>query len=391
MGNWVAFNPAPGEFNRTYASIMMEIVDRLERHGIYALIDLHQDGLSKQWCQWDGVPGWVLKKSVTQHQFPWPLKGEVGNRSKDFDCHLNYDTRLAEAVGQAYDDLYLNNHGAVIGYETMNEPFAGNVEADPLLFLPGVAGKRLMQMHEAVAAGIRKHDDRHVIFYEPVTWGMILQHSITGSGFDHVPGGPQYKNMSVLSWHYYCSSFVSPSDKAAKRKILCDKLLDPRVFDTVEYDVAKTGGALMMTEGLGTTEPEPEIRDIQDRLDSRIYSWISWNYATGAYWEPPASWQQDFARTYARAVAGSPVRMTFDRLSGAFDLCFQLDRLVTTPTEIFASQKYTYPNGMTINLTANVKAAQDGDLILVIKNDAVEEGDENACVSVRRRPSAIFV
>ena len=42
--------------------------------------------------------------------------------------------------------------------------------AHPSLLLPGEAGrKNLARMHEAVAKEIRKNDDRHLIFYEPVT------------------------------------------------------------------------------------------------------------------------------------------------------------------------------------------------------------------------------
>ena len=52
---------------------------------------------------------------------------------------------------------------AVLGYETMNEPFAGDVYADPALLLPGVAGrKNLARLHEACAAAIREKDTRHV-------------------------------------------------------------------------------------------------------------------------------------------------------------------------------------------------------------------------------------
>lgn len=43
-----------------------------------------------------------------------------------------------------------------------------------------------------MAAGIRKHDTEHIIFFEPVTWGMIFDGNITGSGYTHVPGGEQY-------------------------------------------------------------------------------------------------------------------------------------------------------------------------------------------------------
>ena len=61
---------------------------------------------------------------------------------------------MVHCISSAFDGC----HSQVLGYETMNEPFAGNVHANPLLYLPGVAGKHLMRMHEAVAAGIRKHD-----------------------------------------------------------------------------------------------------------------------------------------------------------------------------------------------------------------------------------------
>ena len=51
----------------------------------------------------------------------------------------------------------------------MNEPFPGNLFADVTLALPGEAGrKNLQRMNDKVAAAITQHDDKHVIFYEPV-------------------------------------------------------------------------------------------------------------------------------------------------------------------------------------------------------------------------------
>lgn len=82
----------------------------------------------------------------------------------------------------------------IIGMEIMNEPFAGDTYSDPSLFLPGVAGsKNLARMNEAVAKGIREVDEDAVIFYEPVTWGMIFDGKIAGSGFDQVPGGDEVR------------------------------------------------------------------------------------------------------------------------------------------------------------------------------------------------------
>ena len=56
---WTGFNPQPGVFNFTYARIMTDIIDRFSKHGIYTLIDLHQDGLSSRFCNYDGAPEWV--------------------------------------------------------------------------------------------------------------------------------------------------------------------------------------------------------------------------------------------------------------------------------------------------------------------------------------------
>lgn len=44
------------------------------------------------------------------------------------------------------------NEKAVIGYELINEPFAGNIWADPLYFVPGEAGSHnLMPMYDNIA------------------------------------------------------------------------------------------------------------------------------------------------------------------------------------------------------------------------------------------------
>eukprot|EP00854_Cymbomonas_tetramitiformis_P014824 gene14824-17524_t len=170
---WSGFNGAgPGQFNMTYAQQVGKIVQKL----------------ANKFCLYDGAPLWVVNKSVSAHAFPWPLKGDCGSRSWGTN-------EISEAAGSAYQDLYDNRGGmlddwinfweksasvwkntsSIIGYELINEPFAGNWFKDPLLLLPGVAGeKNLMRSYDAAAAGIRKHDDRRIIFYEPVTWGMIF-------------------------------------------------------------------------------------------------------------------------------------------------------------------------------------------------------------------------
>lgn len=42
-------------------------------------------------------------------------------------------------------------------------------------------------------------------FFESVTWDE------TGIGFEEVPGGSEYRNRSVISWHFYIPPMVSLS------------------------------------------------------------------------------------------------------------------------------------------------------------------------------------
>ena len=105
-------------------------------------------------------------------------------------------------------------------------------DADPSILIPGVAGKKnLERMHDSVAEQIRRVDTRHNIFFEPVTWGMVFDGTASGSGFDHVPGGPEYANRSVFSYHYYCASFVPDYQKSGFwRKTICDHTLVSALF-----------------------------------------------------------------------------------------------------------------------------------------------------------------
>ena len=149
---WSGYNNAgPGMFNETYFERQLAVVRKLASRGIHTLLDMHEDVLSSKFCLYDGAPLWVVNKSIPRHAFPWPLQGNCSSRGWMANT-------LTEAAGQAYQDLYDNTGGmlddlaafwarsarvwrdepAIIGYEVMNEPFAGDVFKDPLLFLPGV-------------------------------------------------------------------------------------------------------------------------------------------------------------------------------------------------------------------------------------------------------------
>ena len=65
---------------------------------------------------------------------------------------------------------------SVIGYELMNEPFAGNVfEEGHLKILPGIAGEEnLVPFYDIIQSEIRKIDDETIIFWEPVSTKLAI-------------------------------------------------------------------------------------------------------------------------------------------------------------------------------------------------------------------------
>ena len=407
---WSGFNPSPGVFNMTYAKTMQAIVARLGARGIYTLLDMHQDVMSSKFCLYDGVPLWVVNKSTPKHAFPWPL-GTPGVRNcSSRGWMIN---SLTEAAAHAYQDLFDNTNGMlddmaafwkksaevwrgnpnVLGYELINEPFAGDFFADPLILLPGNAGRlNLARMYEHVSAAVREVDDETIIFFEPVTWGMLFSGKIAGSGFTEVPGGPAYRNRSAFSFHYYCKTFSQ-----AGHGPLCDDVTGPLVMAAVKKDLALIGGSAMMTEGLSCDDDAmEECQFVANRLDGHLFSWTDYAVSQGDAWEPSPKREMMWARAYARAVAGTPLNMSFDGGTGKtnetgtrdFEFCFRPDPHATAPTEIFLASRWNWPGGARVDcneggaIKLTCTNASDADVLLV-EADEGAKAEEAACVRIR--------
>eukprot|EP00051_Salpingoeca_urceolata_P029767 m.7315 g.7315 ORF g.7315 m.7315 type:complete len:503 (+) comp2893_c0_seq2:2-1510(+) len=362
---WSGAQPAPGPagFNATYYSIMKQMVADLASHGIYTMLDMHQDGFSSMFCLYDGIPLWnAQRRTQPRHDFPWPLSG---NCSRFWEANF-----MTEAMGEAYQDLYNNHNGMqdaladfwahtatefrdtdIIGYELINEPWAGDVFADPLLFLPGQAGKiNLAPMYEELSAALRPNDPDHLIFFEPVTWGMIFNGSIAGSGFDHVPGGDAWRNASVFSYHYYCFFFSNDGKgETILQRGLCDGVLGELVFYASHKDADRLGGAAMLTEwGFDTTNCDPgaleENGAVMELADLTLASWSYWPTASGgALWKYGSSTVvecgvKSLSRAHLQAVAGTPTRQVYDPEGPTFTATFEFDPKITAPTLVYLPQ-----------------------------------------------------
>jgi endoglycosylceramidase len=134
---WSGLYPEKGVVNQSYVNEMVKIVQTLEEHGIWVIIDLHQDMLSSQFAAYDGAPAWILEQlPPPKHKYPWPFKNE----------YLGFGAYVTEACGFAFQCLYkninnferyfhdywttvaqiFNSTSSVLGYELINEPWVYN-------------------------------------------------------------------------------------------------------------------------------------------------------------------------------------------------------------------------------------------------------------------------
>merc|ERR1712129_193648 len=101
----------------------------------------------------------------------------------------------------------------------------------------------------------------------------------------------------------------------------------------------------MMTEGMQCyhSREEPECEYVMGELDKHQFSWMDWDFGMGN-----GSRAERWARTYAHAVAGQPLSMTFNHQTKEFHFCFEVNSAIQAPTTIFASTTYSYPNGYSV-------------------------------------------
>ncbi|EDQ88157.1 uncharacterized protein MONBRDRAFT_9488 [Monosiga brevicollis MX1] len=390
---WSGAQPTSNGFNQTYFDQIRAIVTTLADYEIYTFFDMHQDGFSSRFCLYDGIPLWVANRSVSRHAFPWPLSGDCSSRPWA-------ENEITEACGQAYQDLYDNHAGMrddyvafwvetarqfrdlpVLAYELINEPFAGDIYADPLLLLPGEAGaKNLQRLYDAVAPAIYEVDPTALLMYEPVTWGMIFNNTIVGSGFEHVPGGSVHSNTSILSFHLYCWLYdIGAGQPNNLRREGCEQLFDPQVFEAVLHDIETLGGSAMLTEfGATTCDVDRgsgrECGRIMDLADQYGFSYTMWpadeGYSDQTGWNVSFYRAQGYDRPLAVAVAGEVTTLAFNHTApdARFELCFEPDPKVTAPTILYASTGY-YPQGPTLSIPPGLTAVVNGTTV-TISHDA---------------------
>ena len=182
---WSGVEPEQGQINETYIDVLKEIVDGLQKNGIYTYLDMHQDVLTEV-ATYDGIPSWLSGQfRAPEHPYPWPMKDTSGYST--WACGY-FTQQIANGFQQLYTEhkeefanVWRNiaerfkGMSEILGYELLNEPWTGDFFEDLSILLPGNAGHDLLEpffnsAHEAV----RQVDTETLIFWEPVTYAYIV-------------------------------------------------------------------------------------------------------------------------------------------------------------------------------------------------------------------------
>lgn len=174
---WASIQHDREAYDEDYIDQMLEQLDLLDRYGLRAVVDMHQDVWSAQLGS-DGAPAWADPQCnvppnpdlagasgqwMVQYGSPaanaaWANFWNDGYAGLDPHCTGQVQSEFVQMWGHLSSRLA--DHPAVIGYDLLNEPWPS---APPEVF----EQLYLMPMYQRAAAAIREHDPTTPIFFEP--------------------------------------------------------------------------------------------------------------------------------------------------------------------------------------------------------------------------------
>ena len=336
---YTAVEPQPGAYDDAYIEKIRATERMLHRHGIFSLLDFHQD-LYNEKFDGEGFPDWAVLDDGLP---PEPLTGFPTSYVTSPGLNRAFDNLWANADGPGGTPIQRRFAAAwervassfkadpgALGYDVLNEPWPGSdfTTCVNTAGCPTFDAAKLAPFYRRVIAGIRAADRRHLVFYEP---NVLFN-------FDVDTNLPDFASRRLgFSFHDYCLLGLisgAPSTCAAA---------EGQVFDNADARAAESGDALLLSE-FGATDDVATLERLTGFADSHMVSWQEWHYCGCA--DPTTSGPGDtqalvrdpsqpprgsnvfrdklkaLARPYPQAIAGTPTRFSFDPASRRFELAY---------------------------------------------------------------------
>lgn len=389
---YTAVEPEPGRYDDRYLDQIVREVRLLARHGMFVLLDFHQD-MYNQRFQGGGFPDWAVRDDGLPAE---PKRG------------FPFNYWFMPALQRAYDHFWRNSPGpggvglqaryalawrevarrmrglpGLLGYDIMNEPAPGSRIADCSTWTgcPDFDRGPLTAFNKRVARAIRTVDRRHLVWHEPLA-GLAFGNPTATRGTGQRRAG--------FSFHMYCigvPGFVGGESRPCSR-------VNTDIFRQAEAVSRRTGNALLLTEfGADIRWPDSGIEAVE-LADRFMVGWQKWAYSNDTHVfgsrpvdplgilvddprRPPTganlarSRLELLARPYPQAIAGTPVRWSFDRAGRRFELVYRTRRAGGgrfsggAVTEVVVP-RLAYPRGYRVEVKGGRTASRPSARLLVI-------------------------
>ena len=369
---WEGVEPVRGQYNYTLLNEIKKMVQTAKKYNISILLDAHQDVLSRKFCG-EGLPDWAI---LSTDSFPKPVISDIQRDEFGYpvisEClkmvfakyYFSYD------VGKAFEDLYTNvdnladsfgnfwktvasqfkDESNVLGYEILNEPSFADVYKNWWEIIDfGYGDSHFLQpFYKKLHEYIREVDDESLIFFENIVFAMTV-------GFTEGPGGEEYNDRQVYSYHVYCG--FTPVNVFMKYG--CQGIDWFQAHQKLSK-AKELGFGTFLTEfgALYNTEREiEEIANVARKAENQFQSWAYWQFknfqdittssvgSQETFYLEDGSLQENKVKalvvTYMYALCGVPISNDFNRDTGVYSIEF-LPGKCAKNSEIYISEDYYY-------------------------------------------------
>lgn len=380
---WSYLEPEPGVFDSAYLNSIEQTVQTLGNHGIYSIIDFHQDAYATAFGG-EGAPDWAtVTAGGANPSLPFPYN-EFFNPAEQ-QAWESLWTNVDASNGIGLEDNYaqmlqyvanaFNGNPNVAGFELINEPSPGSSTFLSTLFgNPFFDSQQLTPFYDQGADAIRSVDPTTPIFFEP----NVLANAGVPVDLDHVDA-----TNTVLSFHDYCEFYLGP--------LGCIPSVSGIVGNAENYAQAQ-GIPAFMSE-FGATSNQAQILGPMHGADQHLIGWTEWAYSgqgditTSA--NPPSSESlvydpldppvganvntanlETLAEPYPQLVSGTPESYSF--ASGTFQFSYSTqepDGLGSFPAGAHTTisvPSVEFPGGYQVSVTGGevVSAPNAAELVI---------------------------
>ena len=366
---WAGVTPdRPDVADPAYFARWDRVVDLLADRGIWMQFDQHQDMWHETYGG-EGVPDWAAKRPFPYSLLPWvPVPFPEGYWTPEvstvFDQFFADKGGVQESwatywklVAEHYKDQPYS-----MGYDLMNEPFAGLEWSTCMLV--GCPQTYSTELQPAMTRGlraVRQVDPHNIVWWEPQQLASGVQ---TPTYFTAPPGDEQ--NLG-LSWHNYCTwVFLQSAGVPLVTSDSCRSFTENREQNALQQ--SETMRAVPLMSEWGATDDVNAIGIDADVADEHQMGWMYWAYK---HWDDPTTADaaqglftddadlgtvkvaklRQLVRTYPQATAGTDLAYDYDAETGRFTMSYRADPSITAPTRIFVSP-LTSPHGFDVTASA---------------------------------------